>query len=227
MKQGSVTPILLLGGLAVLVLVLLNLYLIQPRLALKLPPLPPLPSIDEMPSPPANKQVATTMALIKKMALEKQLVKSAFVPRELARNPFVDPAAAAKTLQSGDNGFGEPAVAPENHLPQVQMVMIGECQKTALLDGVLVSEGDQFRKYRIILITETGVTLQGVEKTVTLPLGAYTTADLTAPEAKPKKTADDQAAAPEKQQKAIQKLLRQIEPLLKKHELKESQGGSN
>ena len=58
MRQGLLTSALLLAGAAILLVVLLNLYLIQPRLALKLATPEPLPSIEQMPSPPPGKQVA-------------------------------------------------------------------------------------------------------------------------------------------------------------------------
>ncbi|MEA3333588.1 MAG: hypothetical protein U9Q58_08325 [Pseudomonadota bacterium] len=214
MRQGFLIPALLILGAAILLVVLLNLYLVQPRLVLKLEAPAPLPGIAQMPSPPPGKQVATTMDLIKKMAAEKRLEKEVFVPRRVLRNPFLDPVIEVVTDVreiDGEDGYIE---GEELFLAQVQMVMIGEYLKSALLDGTLVAEGDIFKGYRITRITEDGVSLQRFEETVKLPLGAYTTAALSPLSEKKKVRPKSEIPAPAKQKATLKELLRRLEPLL-------------
>ena len=219
MRQGSLTSSLLLVGAALLIVVLVNLYLVQPRLALKLEPPAPLPSIEEMPSPPPGKQVATTLDMIKKMAAAKSGEKEVFVPRPVLRNPFLDSVALAKKEREvAEPGRG--LEREENFLPRVQMVMIGEYEKRALLDDALVVEGDLFKGYRIDRITEEGVCLRSSEKTVMLPLGVYTTATLRTPGHKKKTGPEPENPAPVKQKAALDELLRRLEPLLEADEKK-------
>ena len=217
MRQGSLLPSLLFCGGAVIFVVLINLYLVQPRLALQLVAPEPLPSIEQMPSPPPSKQVATTMDLIKKMAADKSQSKEVFVPRQISRNPFLDLA----VLKKKEYMVVEPvpdAEAEKAFLPQVQMVMIGEYQKSALLDDVLVAEGDLFKGYRVSRITDTGVSLRSLGKTVMVPLGVYTSAALPQPVKNRAVQAKPENVAPVKQKAILDELLRRLEPLLKTDE---------
>lgn len=211
MRQGLLLPSLLFIGVAVLIVVLVNLYLVQPRLALKLEAPEPLPTIEQMPSPPPGKQVATTMNLIKKMAAAKSGEKKVFVPRQVLRNPFLDPALSVAKKEYKAVGRENDK---EDFLPRVQMVMIGEYQKSALLDDVLVAEGDLFRGYSVVRITEEGVSLRSSGKTVMLPLGVYTTAALRTTAEKRAVKNENENPAPVKQKAALDELLRRLEPLL-------------
>ncbi len=215
MRQGLLLPSLLGIGVAVLIVVLVNLYLVQPRLALKLKAPEPLPTIEQMPSPPPGKQVATTMNLIKKMAAAKSREKEVFVPRQVLRNPFLDPAlSVAKKEHKGVGGRENSEDSEKDFLPRVQMVMIGEYRKSALLDDVLVAEGDLFRGYSVDRITEAGVSLRSSGKTVMLPLGVYATAALRTPADKRAIKNERENPAPVKQKAALDELLRRLEPLL-------------
>ncbi len=214
MRQGLSLPFLMLAGVAIVLLVLVNSYLIRPRLSLKLEAPEPLPSIGRMPSPPPGRQVETTMNLIKKMAAEKSETKEAFVPRQVLRNPFFDSALLLEKKERETTMRESYEEDTEEFLPQVQMVMIGEYQKSALLDGVLVAEGDMFKGYCIDRITEEGVCLQGLGKTVMLPLGVYTTAALRTPAEKRETAKKSEIPAPVKQKAVLSELLRRLEPLL-------------
>ncbi|MEA1923208.1 MAG: hypothetical protein U9N63_11200 [Pseudomonadota bacterium] len=210
MRQGFSTPALLISGTAILLVVLLNLYLVQPRLALLLEAPQPLPSIAQMSSPPPGKQVAETMNLIKKMGAEKQRAKELFIPRQNLRNPFLDPELKEMVLAEEESGID----GDELFLAQVQMVMIGEYLKSALLDGTLVAEGDTYKGFRVERITGEGVYLQRFEETVMLPLGAYATAELSLHGKEREVRPEKQPPAPMKQKAALNELLRRLEPLL-------------
>ncbi|MBN2809681.1 MAG: hypothetical protein JXR80_09345 [Deltaproteobacteria bacterium] len=207
MRQSSV---LLFFGVVVIGVVLVNLYLVQPRLALHLPVPEPPPTIEQMPSPPPAQQVATTMDLIREMAALKAEVRAPLPVREALRNPFLAAETAARKAPSA----GSESADREVFLPQVQMLMIGEQQRSALLDNVLVYEGEFFKGYRITRITEAGVSLLSSGKTVLAPLGVYTTATLSLPEAKKKVKTVSENVAPEKQKAALSELMRRLEPLL-------------
>ncbi len=223
MRQGSILPFILFTVVIFTVVVLVNLYLVQPRLALQLESPEPLPSIGQMPSPPPGKQVATTMALIKKMASGKSETQKVFVPRQILRNPFLD-SMTSGGKKVANSGGEQGAGGEEEFMPLVQMVMIGEYLKSALLDGVLVTEGDLFNGYRIDYISDMGVGLRSSGKTVMVPLGAYTTAALSRPSAKravkeDKESKEDrESIAPVKQKAALSDLLRRLEPLLRTDE---------
>lgn len=218
MPQKSIISFILLIGVVCIVLILVNLYLVQPRLALKLEAPEPLPTIEQMPSPPPGIQVETTMDLIKKMASGKEQMQETFVPRQILRNPFLDSAALVKK-DAPASGAEKGAEGDAEFMPQVQMVMIGEYQKSALLDGVLVTEGEFYNGYRVEQIIEAGVRLRGSGKTLMVPLGVYTSTASSRPvENRDIKKDKKNGAVPVKQKAALGDLLRRLEPLLKTDE---------
>lgn len=88
--------------------------------------------------------------------------------------PLRDP---TRPLVSGDTGRasapGAPhavAAKPAALMPQLQMVLIGPGRRYVVINGVLLSQGDDFNGLRIVEIRPDGVVLQAAGGLRLLPL---------------------------------------------------------
>jgi len=216
MRQSSLFSILLLVGFLLLGLFLLNLYLLQPRMALKLATPVPLPTIEEMPNPPHGEQVATTMSLIKNVASAKRKLPTRRIvhQRQVLRNPFID-SNVVNEKEHAKRSVANRERGDKESLPQVQMVMIGEFQNSALLDNALVKEGGTYKDFTILRIIESGVYIKNNDQVIKLPLGVYSTASVSHENdiLEEKSKASSQSPST-KEKAALSELLHRLQPLL-------------
>jgi len=88
--------------------------------------------------------------------------------------PLRDPTRPLASSDAGrTNASATPRAVPPKPavlMPQLQMVLIGPNRRTVVIDGVLLSEGDDFNGLRVIEIRPDGVVLQAASGLRLLPL---------------------------------------------------------
>ena len=222
----------------VLVLAFVNFRYIQPGLKPVLAKAK-VAAPKEGPSDVVDKNiVAATMEKIKTMFPGKKFQKE-FAPRRVKRNPFLWPGEAAAALKKRSER-DRPSAArkgdaeQEARVSRLQMIIIGEHKKIALIDSRFVYEGDKFNGDIVRRIDEDKVILRGDTGETRLYLDEYTFASAGGDENRPGKSgksgksdksdksdkkfapADTKSMLPVsvKQQEIMENLFKKLEPLL-------------
>ncbi|CAN2047481.1 hypothetical protein GMMP13_420027 [Candidatus Magnetomoraceae bacterium gMMP-13] len=208
---------------------MVNLYIFQPALTLKLSK-PEKLAPEQKSSPAVRNVLATTMEKIKVMFPKKQLAKTSQL-REVKRNPFLWSDEVIDT-EKEEARIAEEQKALEEKLkkqkiteikkPTLSMIIIGENQKMALLDNVLVFEGSRLNKdHTVQRISRKKVILNGEYGTMSVLLPEYSlNPDEKAPKEefltkkKTAKKAPDLLKTISDQNELAKDLLEKIEPLL-------------
>jgi hypothetical protein len=214
MKTGVERRLLLLTVGLLLLLAGFNYYYLKPRLTWKIPSGQPLPSLEELPAVRPSDRVESTLSLIRKLAGHQPALQN-IAPRTSSRNPFLDPKGDEAKPATGNN----PKTTAQPP-PQVQMVAIGEQQRSALVNNRLVQEGELLHGRRILKIVPAGVWIKMENGPRLLPLGSYVEARQQARQQEAKEQADNQKerTSPEElRRQSIRQLFQQLEPILAPH----------
>jgi len=220
-RNGNELRLLLTAGTLLLLLAGFNLFWLTPRLTWRLPQPEPLPSLAELPPARPSDRVENTLSLIRKLAAPQAGKRSAGPPGPrpgaAERNPFLDPAAGRGA--AGSENATRPDTNSDRPPPRVQMVIIGERHRHALVDNRLVRAGQLLYGQRILKIVRAGVWLKTPDGPRLLPLGSYVATRSAArsrkrEEEKVKAEKNRAPAAGELRRRSIRELLRQLEPIL-------------
>ena len=204
-------------GLIIILLIFLlgvaNFYFIQPGLAPQLPEPEKLPLEQTYQAPVDRNIVATTLEKIRTMFPPKELDKE-FEPRRVARNPFLWPEEMlekqyAKQYATADRPNAKKE-GEETALPRLNMILIGENRKIALINDKLVFEGTIFNGDMVHSIKEKEVVLKGDSGETRLSLAKYTFA----PAAKEEASLPQKAPSSPAQNETIESLYEKLKPLL-------------
>jgi hypothetical protein len=191
----------------VVVLAFANFYYIQPSLTPELPKPEKLPPAETYKAPIDRNIVATTLEKIRTMFPKKEFQKG-FEPRRVERNPFFWPEeilgkryAKVSAEEREDGGRG---------LPRLNMILIGENKKIALINDKILFEGSSINGDNVHRIKEKEVVLRGDTGETRLSLSEYSFApaveeELALPETSPKTPA---------QEETIESLFEKLKPLL-------------
>jgi len=188
----------------ILLLAFANIYYIQPSLTPNLPRPATLPPAETFKAPVETNIVATSLEKIRTMFPQKEFQKD-FEPRRVERNPFFWP----------DEPLGlKYAAAPEPEekgVLHLNMILIGENRKIALINDRLVFEGTRLNGEQVQQIKEDEVLLRSDTGETRLTLAKFAFAP--APE---KKIAPPPEKPPETpaQKEAIESLFEKLKPLL-------------
>jgi len=198
---------LILGLILVGLLVLLacaNFYYIQPSLTPDLPKPATLPPAETYKAPVDRNIVATSLEKIRTMFPEKEF-QDDFEPRQVERNPFFWPEEALGLR------YAEATDVEEEGVLQLNMILIGENRKIALINDRLVFEGTRLNGEKVHQIKEKEVLLRSDTGETSLYLAEFAFAP--APEEKmapPPETAPPTPA----QEETIESLFEKLKPLL-------------
>jgi len=196
---------LVLVGLIVL-LAFANFYYIQPSLTPDLPKPATLPPADTYKAPVNRNIVATSLEKIRTMFPQKGFQKD-FEPRRVERNPFFWPEEALGLR------YAEAPEVEERGLPHLNMILIGENRKIALINDRLVFEGTRLNGEKVHQIKEKEVLLRSDTGETRLSLAEFAfTPALEEKMAPPPETAPQTPA----QEETIESLFEKLKPLLQK-----------
>lgn len=204
----------LVSGLILIVLVLVlawaNIYYIQPNLTPKLTKPEKLPAEATYTAPIDKNIVATTLEKIKKMFAKKESPEG-FQPRQVQRNPFFwpDEMVGEKYVKAPSEGKEE---GKGKGLPRLNMILIGENRKIALINDRLVFEGTPINGDKVQSIEEKEVILRGDTGETRLSLAEYTIAPAKEEVAAPPEALPQTPA----QEETIESLYEKLKPLLNK-----------
>ena len=200
-------------GLIIILLIFLlgfaNLYFIQPGLAPQLPEPEKLPSEQTYQAPVDRNIVATTLEKIRTMFPQKELAKE-FEPRRVARNPFLWPEEMLEKQYAKTDSPDAKKEGEEIGLPRLNMILIGENRKIALINDKLVFEGTIFNGDTVHSIKEKEVVLKGDSGETRLSLAKYTFA----PAKKEEASLPQKAPSIPAQNETIESLYEKLKPLL-------------
>ena len=195
---------LVLVGLIVL-LALANVYYIQPSLTPDLPKPATLPPAETYKAPVDRNIVATSLEKIRTMFPQKKFEKD-FEPRRVERNPFFWPDEPLGTR------YAKAPDAKEKGVLHLNMILIGENRKIALINDKLVFEGTRLNGEKVQEIKEKEVLLRSDTGETRLALAEFA---FPAP-SREEKMAPPPEMAPESpaQKETIESLFEKLKPLL-------------
>jgi len=200
------------GLIIILLIVLLgfaNFYFIQPGLEPQLPEPKKLPLKQTCQAPVDKNIVATTLEKIRTMFPKKELDKG-FEPRRVARNPFLWPEEMLEKQYAKADSPNAKKEGEETGLPRLNMILIGENRKIALINNKLVFEGTIFNGDMVHSIKEKEVVLKGDSGETRLSLAKYTFA----PAEKEAVSLPQKASSSPAQNETIESLYEKLKPLL-------------
>lgn len=200
-------------GLIIILLIFLlgfaNFYFIQPGLAPQLPKPKKLPLEQTYQAPVDRNIVATTLEKIRTMFPQKELDKG-FEPRRVARNPFLWPEEMLEKQYATADSPNAKKEGEETALPRLNMILIGENRKIALINDKLVFEGTIFNGDMVHSIKKKEVVLKGDSGETRLSLAKYTFA----PAAKEEASLSQKEPSSPAQNETIESLYEKLKPLL-------------
>ena len=205
-----------------LALAFVNFYYIQPGLKPVLAKAE-ITAVKAVPADLVDKNiVASTMEKIKTMFPPKKFQQD-FAPRRIKRNPFFWPgevaAAAAKRDALKDQlSAGKATVVKETKMPVVQMIIIGESRKIALIDSRFVYEGDRFNGDRVRKIDADSVLLRGDTGETRLYLAEYTFASAGQDKKQSAPSEKNLVLPGRSQQETVENLFKKLKPLLQQNQ---------
>ena len=196
---------LVLVGLIVL-LACANFYYIQPSLTPDLPKPATIPAADTYKAPVDRNIVATSLEKIRTMFPQKEF-QTDFEPRRVERNPFFWPEEALGLR------YAQAPEVEEKGVMHLNMILIGENRKIALINDRLVFEGTRLNGEKVHQIKEKEVLLRSDAGETRLSLAefAFTTPALEETMAPPSPETAPQTPA---QEETIERLFEKLKPLL-------------
>lgn len=194
---------LVLVGL-ILLLALANVYYIQPSLTPDLPKPATIPPVETFKAPVDRNIVATSLEKIRTMFPQKEFGKD-FEPRRVERNPFFWPEEPLGLR------YAKAPEVEEKGLPQLNMILIGENRKIALINDRLVFEGSRLNGEKVYQIKEKEVLLRSDIGETRLTLAEFAFEPAREEEmVRPPETVSETPA----QKEAIESLFEKLKPLL-------------